>query len=336
MARSEARVSVDIWNDPDFRALPWGAQWCYMFLLSQQDLAHTGVLALRIRRWAQSADDMPLGAVKFALDALERARFIVIDYDTEELLVRSFIRRDKVFKQPQVFRAAADQLVLVTSPVLRFALAVELERVSREDMVEASRAILSDMRAALPDPTEHPAQQPQRQGNDEAARTGPEERGVVTAVVTEFPVPRSSKSPDPDPLPLASLAVGQPARKTRSQPDVAFDEFWAVYPRKEAKAAARKAWDKAIHRADPVRICAAAAVYRDSPGRDPKFTAHAATWLNADRWDDEPMPRARASPDGQREYNGLLLNERTIANLEREHRLAAQDANGHLAIGGSP
>jgi len=75
----------------------------------------------------------------------------------------------------------------------------------------------------------------------------------------------------------------------RTQTSAAFDEFWSIYPRREAKAAARKAWDKAIKRADPADICAGAKRYRDQPGRDPKFTAHAATWLNADRWADEPQ-----------------------------------------------
>lgn len=91
--------------------------------------------------------------------------------------------------------------------------------------------------------------------------------------------------------------VAQKRATTTPDPAVAFDEFWKIYPRREAKAAARKAWDKAIKRADPGAITEGARRYRDDPGRDPKFTAHAATWLNADRWTDEPLPRG--SPNGR-------------------------------------
>lgn len=113
------------------------------------------------------------------------------------------------------------------------------------------------------------------------------------------------------------------SRKDRTREDAEFDRFWSVYPRREAKGAARKAWDKAILRADSERILIAATRYRDQPGREPQFTAHAATWLNADRWDDEPV--ARGSP-GLREHHGFMLNDRTIADLERRERLAALEA----------
>lgn len=86
--------------------------------------------------------------------------------------------------------------------------------------------------------------------------------------------------------PAASPRVGKSASPDR------FDEFWNIYPRREAKAAARKAWTSAIKRGDTDKILAAAASYRDDPRRqraDPKFTPHPATWLNQDRWDDEPL-----------------------------------------------
>lgn len=45
---------------------------------------------------------------------------------------------------------------------------------------------------------------------------------------------------------------------------------------------------------------------------------------------------ARASPNGQTEHHGLMLNDRTIADLQRRERLAALDAaNAQPAIGGA-
>lgn len=77
--------------------------------------------------------------------------------------------------------------------------------------------------------------------------------------------------------------------------DVTFSAFWAVYPRKVAKAAARKAWDRAIRRAPDHVIIRGAQAYAADPNRELEFTAHPATWLNADRWEDDPLPaRGRA------------------------------------------
>lgn len=69
-----------------------------------------------------------------------------------------------------------------------------------------------------------------------------------------------------------------------------FDTFWATYPRKEAKRQAWKAWGKAIERATPERITAGASRYADDPNRSEQFTKHGSTWLNADGWEDEPLP----------------------------------------------
>lgn len=69
-----------------------------------------------------------------------------------------------------------------------------------------------------------------------------------------------------------------------------FDRFWSAYPRKVAKAAAKKAWEKAIRVAKAEEIIAGAERYANDPNRHPAYTAHPATWLNAHRWADEPLP----------------------------------------------
>lgn len=78
-----------------------------------------------------------------------------------------------------------------------------------------------------------------------------------------------------------------------------FDEFWSTYPRRTGKEAARRAWAKALTLADPDVIIAAAARYRDKPGREPTYTKHPTTWLNQGCWDDEPDEvRPHADADG--------------------------------------
>lgn len=93
------------------------------------------------------------------------------------------------------------------------------------------------------------------------------------------------------------------ARSRAAEPsptaDDAFDAFWSTYPRHVAKAAARKAWAKALKNgADPELIILGARRYATNPRRaadDIRYTAHPATWLNQERWtdEDEPAPAGR-------------------------------------------
>ena len=311
MARTEARILVSIWNDPEFRALTPNAQWAYMFLLSQPDLAHTGVIPLRVRRWAQAADGMTIEAIREALRLLESARFIVADRDSEELLVRSFIRRDKVFKQPQVFRAAADALPLVVSKVLRLALAEELARVADEDMVAGSRGILAEMRAALPplavDPEPHPARQP--------APGTPGVRGVVTEVSIGSPNP---VPPAPVPSPRQGSptpARGKPRTKSRTK-----------VPNDFAPTDEMRQW--ATDRMPNVDVDQQTEVFVNHWRSKGELRADwPATWRN---WilrapQFAGTGNGRASPGGLVDHNGTKLKPETAARLADNARFQAMD-----------
>lgn len=72
--------------------------------------------------------------------------------------------------------------------------------------------------------------------------------------------------------------------------DAAFIEFWTIYPRRAQKAKARKAFTDALKKVPRETILTGAARYRDDPNRKPEYTAHPASWLNAERWDDDPEP----------------------------------------------
>lgn len=75
--------------------------------------------------------------------------------------------------------------------------------------------------------------------------------------------------------------------------DQGFEEFWSVYPRRTAKAAAKKSWERAVVKikADPQTIIAGARRYAEQRrGKDQEFIAHPSTWLNQQRWLDEDSP----------------------------------------------
>lgn len=132
MARDHARIYLSIWNDQDFINLSTLAKLMFVQLLTQQKLTYAGALDVSVKRWTRSHPDQDADAVKAALAELDAARFVVIDHDRDELLVRSFIRRDELYKQPNMLRGALRTAFDIESPLLRRALAVELRRLPAE------------------------------------------------------------------------------------------------------------------------------------------------------------------------------------------------------------
>lgn len=95
MARSHAKIHCSIW-DPgsDFIALTGGAQRIYQLLLSQKKLTLVGLLTYTPSRWARLAADTTLASVEGDIDELEASRFVVVDRDTDELLIRTLVKND--------------------------------------------------------------------------------------------------------------------------------------------------------------------------------------------------------------------------------------------------
>jgi hypothetical protein len=294
----------------------------YMFLISQADLHHTGHIALRIRRWAQKAKGLTVSDVERHLAELEAHLFVVIDWVAEELLIRSFIRGDKVYRQPQVLSVAAEQLRLVTSLPARVALRVELERIAElemhansatliakmiEDLADTLESAKSDTRQVMPvgEGGRHPADDPGDQSGGQALG----DWGVVTDLVTDSPNPQSpspsTQNTGPKPQHFI-VQVAQPETKQPRADPKDFDRFWEIYPRREGKGGAKTAWGRAIKKAPVEVILAGARAYRDDGARkrsEAKYTKTPERWLNAECWTDERQPsNGRASPNGHQSY----------------------------------
>ena len=89
----------------------------------------------------------------------------------------------------------------------------------------------------------------------------------------------------------------EPQKEERKETrERAFDAFWTVYPHKVGKADASKAFDRATKRASVAVLMAG--LERYAAKTDDRPWCNPATWLNQDRWTDEPAtaPPARASP----------------------------------------
>ena len=108
--------------------------------------------------------------------------------------------------------------------------------------------------------------------------------------------------------------------------EVRFERFWAVYPRKAAKAAARRAFDR-INPDEALMEIMTTAIenwkkteqWNDNDGR---YIPHPATWLNQRRWEDElptpvvTKPTVIAQQYAQRDYS--RVQEELMAEQDRE------------------
>jgi hypothetical protein len=165
MARDHARWQTRTWDPAsDFRTLRSDAQRLYMVMTSHKSINHAGVLPLQPKKWAGLAPDTTVEDVMATLDVLVAERYVVVDADTEEVLVRTFIRNDGVAKQPNVLKAALRQASAIESPKLRAALAVELRRLGSAEAARVADTI-------APNPSGNPSPNPSVNGSGNPSAT---------------------------------------------------------------------------------------------------------------------------------------------------------------------
>lgn len=96
---------------------------------------------------------------------------------------------------------------------------------------------------------------------------------------------------EPVSFPPSFPPTAKPKKNSQPSSPPGFEEFWAAYPRQVAKPKARVAYAKALTKAGAATILNAMLAYAEiRRGADPQFTAHPATWLNGERWNDKIEP----------------------------------------------
>jgi hypothetical protein len=113
----------------------------------------------------------------------------------------------------------------------------------------------------------------------------------------------------------------------------AFSEFWEVYPRKVGKAEAKKAFVKA-HACANGEVVLGAQRFAADPNlpADKNFIPHPATWLNAGRWEDEPLPHRDKSPEEKAAYAKAESERRRQADLEASRRAREESEAARRAL----
>ena len=96
MARSHGKVLAKVWQDDDWTSLPPRSQWLYMLLLSQPKLSLIGCLDYMPGRWTRLAEGVSVDYVECIVEHLEDTDYVIVDRDTDELLIRTFVRHDGI------------------------------------------------------------------------------------------------------------------------------------------------------------------------------------------------------------------------------------------------
>lgn len=264
MARGHGRILSGIWEDEDFLALGEREQRLYLFFISQPNLNHAGLLPLTLRRWARKARGLTAADLEKHLQALSEARFVVIDEDTEELLIRSFVRNDGVWRMPRVMGAMVSGAMEISSKHLRRALLAEMDRIPLHELSDeptkgrggegpsVRRQVadhINDLRKAFgdldPTPTGGgsgtPSVTPSGTPSDTPAEGGPKAstRGHAGMQARVSPSPSPAPNPSPSPTPSAGVREHEghpaPVAHEKGTTDQMLNAWWEKYGRRTAQ-----------------------------------------------------------------------------------------------------
>lgn len=132
MAREFAKIKAAIWQDDDFRALPVEAQHLYFVVLTDPDLSYCGVADWRPRRMAPKAGGWGLETIYEAGAILTEQKLLIVDEETEEVLVRSFLRHDGIMQHNKLCISATRAFATIGSNNIRGVVVHELKRLEKE------------------------------------------------------------------------------------------------------------------------------------------------------------------------------------------------------------
>lgn len=130
--RDFAQIKLSIWNDDAFLDLSNNAQLLYFVLISHPTMNRAGVGTWHAGRLSGMCASWTRQDVERAACELIDGRFIVVDEDTDEFLVRTFVRHDGLMKQRNLATTMAREFAAVGSRAIKGVVVWELRRLHEE------------------------------------------------------------------------------------------------------------------------------------------------------------------------------------------------------------
>lgn len=213
MARTQAKLFASIWKDPDWLALPSGAKNLYVLLLSQPKLSLAGCLDIMVARWAAMSPDTTTESVEAALGELEAARFVLVDAEHGELVIRSFVANDigRGTVNSNLVKGMWGAWESIMSPVLRKMVVDEMpadlfDRCPDEVPSEAAQMRSEPRLEPWSQPQSEPQLEPQLEPQSEPSVVGIPTRLTENTTTSGL---RSTHEPSDQDVRAAAVAVGK-------------------------------------------------------------------------------------------------------------------------------
>jgi hypothetical protein len=206
VARTHGRIYTSIWDSgSEFRTLTARAQRVYLVLLSQPQINNCGCLPYVPKKWVRLAPDETDATLETAIRELVDRRFIVLDEQTDELLIRTFIKHDRIEKQPQLAQAARREFGETESREIRRQLLLGYPDLFGDVAPDS-------LRDPLPEPLFDPSSEGSREGSAKESNEGSGEGSLARATRTRTRAPAPSPTPAPSPKEIEEMAV-RPSRE---------------------------------------------------------------------------------------------------------------------------
>ena len=158
MTRRFARIELSIWTDPTFRELPEQAQRLYFLLLTSGSLDLCGVGDWREKRLVKLSGDSSVTGLRNAAWELGQRKFIAVDIETEEVLVRSFVRHDGVLESPNSTRAMVKDFGTISSRRLMEVVIDEVRKGFDQHPEWKGRKVAEELLALWPEGSSNPSE----------------------------------------------------------------------------------------------------------------------------------------------------------------------------------
>lgn len=193
MANAAALINEGLWRkDKEFQRLPRFAQCTFCQVLSQKDLDTAGVLTLHMELLAKACEELTVEQIMADFSVLEEGRFLFVDYDTDEMWVRSYLRLVSV-KSPNAWHSVPKNARMVASEKIRHEMAVELRRVRRKDADALADEIDPVETPSRPDPD--PVETPSKTDTPSEPGRDPRSLGLVLDPVSPLVVSSVGEKP---------------------------------------------------------------------------------------------------------------------------------------------
>lgn len=138
--KDHGRMNLDIWGDDDFLDVSPLAQHLYFVLWFSPGLSYCGAGDWHPGRISAKANGWTAFDVQAAAAELSRAagHFLLIDDTTDEFLLRSWIKHDGLWKQPNMAVSMANARADLASRTLRGVVVHEVSKIKRREPGSAS------------------------------------------------------------------------------------------------------------------------------------------------------------------------------------------------------